>query len=215
MKSNFTVNFCSAFIKLTGWPGWLLYKPKVYVQQGGTRRLPAPSILVSNHHSLLDFPLYFLVFPFRTIRFLMAEVLFRKNKAFSTLLYNLGGIRVDREGKDFGFISDAIEVLDKGRILGIFPQARLPVKGEIIPFTASTAFIALHTDAPIIPVYTDGRYGITKRTRVVIGAPLYLSEYVDQTLPEEENLDRLTKILQDKVYALKEEIPGGKEKQAV
>ena len=77
---------------------------------------------------------------------------------------------MDRDAKSFDFVSHSLEVLDDGGIIGVFPQARLPVKGVKFPFTVSTAFIAIHSDAPIIPVYTDGKYGITKRTGVVIGA---------------------------------------------
>ena len=81
MKNKFIVNFIVAFVKITGiLPALLFFKPKLFFKnkkvQG--RRLPAPAILVSNHMSLLDFALYLAIFPFRTIRFLMAEVLFIK-----------------------------------------------------------------------------------------------------------------------------------------
>ncbi len=206
-RKNWLVNIVLAFVKVTGaLPALLFYKPKVTVQAGGKRRLPAPSMLVSNHCSLLDFSLYLMVFPFRTVRFLMAEVLFNKGKAMANFLYALGGIFVDRDGKDFGFVSHALEVLDNGGIVGSFPQGRLPVKDTVFPFTVSTAFIATRTDAPIIPIYTDGNYGLFKRTHVVIGRPLYLGDLRDDSLSEEEQLAHLTAKLQETVYALKNEI---------
>ncbi len=199
------------FTKVTGMiPALLFLKPRVRVQEGGKRRLPRPSILVSNHCSLMDFVLYLFVFPFRTIRFLMAEVLFRKGKFFSAFLYGLGGIYVNRDSREFGFVSNSIEVLDGGGILGVFPQGRLPINGKPFPFTVSTAFIALHANAPIVPVYTDGNYGLFKRANVVIGKPFYLTEYVQEGLSEDEQLQRLTQLLERKVYDLKEEI-GKKE----
>lgn len=192
-----------AFVKVTGFlPAMLLLKPRVRVAPNAKRRLPKPAILVSNHCSLMDFVMYLMLFPFRTIRFLMAEVLFNKGKLFGTFLGTIGGIRVDRQDKNFGFVSDSIEVLDKGGILGVFPQGRLPVGDELVPFTPSTAFIAIHADAPIVPVYTDGNYGFFKRAGMVIGEPFYLTDYVQEGLDENAQLEALTKILQEKIYAL-------------
>ena len=206
-KNKLAVNLFLGFVKITGIiPALIFLKPRVHLKKGAKRRLPAPAILVSNHISLMDFVLYLLVFPFRTIRFLMAEVLYNKSKIFALFLNLIGGIRVDRDAFDFGFISDCIEVLDKGGTLGIFPQGRLPVGDKTFPFTVSTAYIAKNADAPIVPVYTDGNYGLFKRANVVIGAPFYISDYVKEGESEEESLKRLTAILEEKVYSLKDEI---------
>ena len=200
------VDISLAFVKLTGLiPALLFFKPRVRCAGKAARKLPSPCILVSNHRSLLDFVLYLLVFPFRSIRFLMAEVLFNKNKFFSTFLYCLGGIRVDRDARTFDFVSQAIEVLDQGGTLGIFPEGRLPVGGKPFPFTVSTAFIATHATAPIVPVYTDGNYGLFKRAGVVIGEPFYLTDYCVEGLSDQEQLEKLTQLLRQKVYGLKEE----------
>lgn len=205
-KNKLAVNLFLGFVKLTGIiPALIFFKPKVYKKAGAKRRLPAPSILVSNHQSLLDFVLYLCVFPFRTVRFLMAEVLFNKGKLFARFLGLIGGIRVDRDAFDFSFVSDCIEVLDNKGILGIFPQGRLPVGDKPFPFTVSTAFIAKNAHAPIVPVYTDGNYGLFKRASVVIGEPFYITDYLKQGESEEESLKRLTAILEEKVYELKSE----------
>ena len=206
-RNKWIVNFCVAFVKVTGaLPAWLFFMPRVFCVEGAKRKLPAPCILVSNHKSLMDFVLYLLVFPFRTIRFLMAEVLFNKGKFFAAFLRSLGGIRVDRDNSNFDFVSNSIEVLDQGGTLGIFPEGRLPIGGKPWPFTVSTAFIAMHADAPIVPVYTDGNYGLFKRANVVIGEAIFLSDYCKEGLQEQEQLKHLTAILEQKVYALKDEL---------
>ena len=198
-KNKFLVNFMTGFVKVTGFiPAVLFLKPRVI----RTGSLPKPAILVSNHRSLLDFVLYLVVFPWRTIRFLMAEVLFNKGKLFAWFLSAIGGIRVDRDSRDFSFVSDAIEALDAGETVGVFPEARLPVNGKPFPFTVSTAFIATHAEAPIVPVFTDGNYGLKKRAAVVIGEPFYLTDYLKENVSEEEQLQYLTDILHDKVYDL-------------
>lgn len=201
------IRLATGFAKVTGFlPAWAFFKPRVMLAPGAKRRLPKGCILVSNHRSLLDFPLYLVVFPFRTIRFLTAEVLFNKGKFMSSLLHGLGCIRVDREGKAFSFVSDAIEVLDSGQTLGIFPEGRLPVGGKPFPFTASTAFIATHADALIVPIYTDGSYGLLKRTNVVIGEAFDLKAHCKPGLSEQEQLEQLTAILRQRVYGLADRI---------
>lgn len=203
IKNKWIVNLAVGLAKVTGYlPGWLLFKPRIRLAEGAKRRLPKNCILVSNHTSLLDFALYLLVFPSRTIRFPMAEVLFQKGKFMSALMLALGGIRVDRDGKDFGFVSQCLEVLDQGGTLGIFPQGRLPLNGKPFPFTVSTAFMALQTDAPIIPVYTQGGYGLFKRAQVVIGAPIYLSQWCQPQQGRDEQLKKLTERLEETVYGL-------------
>ncbi|MBQ7870685.1 MAG: 1-acyl-sn-glycerol-3-phosphate acyltransferase [Oscillospiraceae bacterium] len=197
--------FLIGFAKVTGYlPALLFFKWKVYKEAGATRRLPKPCILVSNHRSLMDFVLYLCMFPGRTLRFLMAEVLFNKGRAFSRFLYALGGIKVDRDAYDFGFIGESLEVLDRGGIVGIFPESRLPVNGVPFPFKSSVVEIALHTDAPIIPVYTDGSYGLFKRAHVVIGAPIYLSDLRQEGQSVSAERAALTQYLQDKVYSLRD-----------
>ncbi len=207
IKHALPVSLFVGFVKLTGLlPAWLFFKPRVMLENArAKRRLPKRCMVVSNHCSLMDFVLYLLVFPFRTIRFLMAEVLFNKGKFFAFFLKMIGGIRVDRDAYDFGFVSDALAVLDKGGTVGIFPEGRLPVNGKHFPFTVSTAFIASHTDAMIVPVYTDGNYGVFKRAGVMIGEPIDLNAWSDPSLPEDERLAQVTKMLEVHVYALGEE----------
>lgn len=208
MNNNiWIVRFVLGFVKLTGLlPALIFLKPRIKLAAGAKRQLPKSCILISNHISLMDFVVCLLVFPFRTIRFLIAEVLYNRSKPFATFLNLIGGIRVDRDAKSFGFISNALKVLDDGGTIGIFPQARLPLKGQKFPFTVSTAFIALQTDAPIVPMYTDGNYGLKKRAGVVIGAPIYIKEFCQEGLDEQAQLDHLTKMLEERVYALKEEL---------
>ncbi len=203
MKNKWFINLFLGFTKLTGYlPALLFFKPKIY-RENGIKKLPKPFILVSNHKSLLDFILYLIIFPFRTIHFLMAEVLYNKGKFFSFLLNSWGGIKVERAEQTFEFVADTLEVLDNGGDVGIFPEGRLPINGKPWPFTSSTAFIALQTDAPIVPVYTFGGYSLFKRAKVCIGQPINVRDYIDESLSHQERLDKITKILEEKIYSLK------------
>lgn len=203
-RNKFIVNFCLGFVKVTGIiPALIFLKPRVTLAQNAKRKLEKPCILVSNHISLMDFVLYLIVFPLRTIHFLTAEVLYNRNKFLAKFLYSIGCIQVNRDSMDFDFVADTIEVLDKGGTVGIFPQGRLPLNGKKFPFAVSTAFIATHCDAPIVPVYTNGNYGLFKRADVVIGEAIYLSQFKKEGLSDDEQLTHLTNVLEEKVYELK------------
>ena len=90
MKSKWFINLFLVITKLTGYiPAMLLFKPRIYREDGVKTRLPKSFMLVSNHKSLLDFALYLVVFPFRTIRFLMAEVLYNKGKKLAFVIKHL------------------------------------------------------------------------------------------------------------------------------
>ena len=200
------------FTKITGaLPSWLFFRPRIYrVPDAPRGKLPGGTLLVSNHTSLLDFVLYLLIFPWNTLRFLIAEVLFSKSTVLSRLLYALGGIFVDRTSHDFSFVADAVRVLQSGGIVGVFPQGRLPIGDTPFPFLPSAVYIALHSNATIVPVYTAGEYG-RRRARVVIGAPFSLrSLRSGSDEPDQAELAVLNAMLQARVMELAQTLPQEK-----
>ena len=189
-------------MKITGWwSAMLYYKPKLYYmdrkQQG--RRLKGACILMSNHTSFFDYPLHLALFPLRTIRFLMAEVLFRHSRLFSWFLYSLGGIYVSRGVMRKEPIDESVETLRRGGVVGIFPQGKLPVPGEPRPFKPGIVLIALQSGCPVIPIYTDGNYGLFKRTHIMMGTPIFLRDYCSTENPTKEQLQELTALLEEKM----------------
>ncbi len=204
------IKFCNAFVKITGWSAqFFCFRTKVYcedaAQQG--RRIRGPAILVSNHTSVFDYAVYLFVFFSRTLRFQMAELLFDK-KLLGPLLRCLGGIYVNRNAHDLGFIAKSENILRSGGVVGIFPEGRLPRKGEVppLPFSSGAAFLALSADVPIIPLYTNGAYFGKKRARVMIGKPIYVRQLLDTGLSEKENLTQITEKIRDRIIELGNEL---------
>ena len=196
------------FVKATGFlPAWLCFRTKIAYEDRDrqSRRIRGAAILVSNHTSVFDYAVYLFVFPFRTLRVQMAEVLFRK-PLLGWFLRRMGGIFVDRNAHDFGFLHRSREILEKGGVVGVFPEGRLPRKGEKrpLPFGAGAAYLALSMpEVPVIPLHTDGSYfSLRRRAHVVIGAPLYGRDLADPEADEKENLERITRALRDKVIQL-------------
>ncbi len=200
------IRFFNAFVKITAWPvQFFCFRTKVYYEDKSaqSRSIKGKAVIISNHTSLFDYAVYLFVFFFRTLKVQMAEVLFEK-KLLGLFLRAMGGIYVNRDARNFGFITKSVEILDKGGVVGIFPESRLPLKGEKRPleFKTSAAYIALSANAPVIPVFTNGSYFGRKRARVIIGRPIDLNSYVDGSLSEKENLTNATKVLRDKIIDL-------------
>ena len=194
------------FVKITGWlPAFLILRTKVLYEnkKKQSRRIKGQAILISNHTSVYDYATFLYVFFFRTLRYQMAEVLYKK-KLLSLFLKCMGGIYVNRDSLDFSFMDKSKEILSKGGVVGVFPESRLPKEGEPrpLPFKESVTVLALESGAPIIPIYTDGNYFTKKRAHVTIGEPIYVREYYNNAKSEKENIEIITSILKDKVIAL-------------
>ena len=99
--------------------------------------------------------------------------------------------------------------------MGVFPESRLPKPNETRPleFKTSVSYLALSSGAPIIPVYTNGSYFNKKRARVMIGKPIYLSDFLDESLDDKQNLELVTKRLREEIIRLGEQLNERQEKK--
>ena len=199
------------FVKITGYFVQLfMFRNKVYYQDRSvqSRRIKGSAIIVSNHVTIMDFAVMMFVFYSRTLRCLIAELMFSQNIFLTILLKFLGGIKVNRDSHDFSFVNKCCKILKKGGIIEIYPEARLPKEGEAtpLPFKSSAAYIALESGAPVIPVYNTGRYFKGGRNRVIIGTPIDVREYYDGSLSHTENLEAISEILRQRVIELRNEL---------
>lgn len=195
------------FAKITGWVvQFICFRKKIYYENKAvqSRRIRGKAILISNHLSVFDYPVAIFVFWQRTLRFQMSELVMDK-PGLGLLLRMLGGIYVNRNTHDYGFMAKSEKILSKGGVVGICPEGRLPRKGETPPleFKTGAAYLALTTDTPIVPMYTDGSYfNLKKRAHVMIGTPIIPSEIADPALSDKENIALLTRVMRDKIIDL-------------
>ena len=200
------IKFCNWFTKITAWPAQkLLLRIKVHYEDKSvqSRSIKGSAIIVSNHNALFDYAAYLFVFFTRTLRFQMAEVLFRK-KVLGPYLKGMGGIRVDRDALRMGFMSDCLHILEDGGVVGVFPEGRIPKANEArpLPFKPGAAYLALASGAKIIPVYSNGSYFRKRRTRVIIGTPFYAEDFTDSSLSDKENIERVNAAMRQKIIEL-------------
>ena len=204
------IKFWNAFVKITAYlPQLVIFRTKVYYEDKAaqSRRIKGGAIIISNHTSVWDYAEYLFVFFFRTLRAQMAEVLFEK-KPLGLFLKMMGGIRVNRGANDFACVTKSEKILEKGGVVLIFPESRLPLKGEErpLPFKPGAAYLALLSGAPVVPVFTNGKYFSKKRARVIIGKPIYARDLIDDSLSEKENLARITDIMRDRIISLEKQL---------
>lgn len=216
------------FVKLTGLPiQYFYFRKKIYYEDKSVqrRKIKGGALVVSNHCSVYDYPLIMFTFFGRTVRPLVAEVIYQKGKFMSRFMKRLGAIRVDRDSYDFSFMSAMIKCLENKQVGLVFPESRIGEAHEkidgMLEFKPSFVYMALEANVPIIPVYTNGVYGKDKRkkhdrARIVIGKPIRLNELYDASKTEKENINDLCDYVREYVKNLGQLLEtrnGSKEKE--
>ncbi len=202
--------FFQGFVKLTAFPVQaIIFRTKVYYEDPTMqkRRIKGPAIVISNHTSVFDVGAMMFVFFGRTLRPLVAEIIFKK-PVLGWFIKLLGGIRVNRDTHDFSFLAASEQVLRRGGVVEIYPESRIPKKGEArpLPFKPSAAYLALTTGVPVIPVYTNGAYFAKGRARVIIGTPIDPLQYCDENLSDKENIEHVNAIFRERILSLEAQL---------
>lgn len=205
------------FVKITGWlPYLVLLRPKTYYENKKvqSRRIRGGAVVVSNHTSIYDFAVTMFTFPTRTLRCAVAELMYEKNIFMTFLLRALGTIKVDRAAHDFAFMSTCAKILDRGGVVEIYPESRLPLPEESRPleFKPSAIYLALQTGTPIIPICNNGHFFEKRRMRVMIGTPIDVRSLYNDELSERENIANITSHVRGKIIELIQRLEE-KEKQ--
>jgi 1-acyl-sn-glycerol-3-phosphate acyltransferase len=145
--------------------------------------LTGPLILITNHVHLLD-PFFLIFSSPRWINFMAKEELFRSPFLRPWLRW-AGSLPIRRGGKirdKQKMLKSARDALEKGLILGMFPEGGRSRDGKLRKGKPGSAVIASKTNVPLLPVGivgTDKIKGISwlwKRPRIVvnIGKPFKL-----------------------------------------
>ena len=156
---------------------WIIFRPKVY---GNKKALwtKGKAIYICNHVSMED-PLMIAIVCPRIVHFMAKKEVFSSpiGKIFfkSVLVFP-----VDRGNADLKSLKNALSLLEKGKAFGIFPEGRRMVAYRMDEFELGTAFIAMRSKAPVVPIYIkndsyDKWYG---RPKMIVGDPIYADDVV-------------------------------------
>ncbi len=198
---------------ITGYPfKWIFFKTKIYYEnEKATRRIKGGALVASNHFSPFDYVQNVFVFFPRKLYVVSMESPFKFALGRFGFKF-FGGIEANHATKSMSFVSKSIKEIKKGHLVQIFPEGHNTDDGTIKKFYPSYLLIAHRAGAPIVPVVTDGNYGLFKRVHLMIGEPIDLTEY----LPEKAKASEISAIndtVRQKFLELREELEHRKAKR--
>lgn len=140
-----------------------------------------PVIVAGNHVSYFDPPVLSIALN-RPIRFIAKRELFQL-PLLGHFLAAIGTFPVDRSRPDVKCVRRAVRVLERGEVLGIFPEGTRNKTPELLPFLYGVGWLAIVTRVPVVPVIIDGYIPMRPgsewmwpgQLRVVCGAPVTFS----------------------------------------
>lgn len=211
-----------------GWKVWLLFLvERLYVafmfRWRANGRCPYPessgALILSNHRSPID-PLMAWMNSHlrhdeharstRVIGYLMAREYYEQPGLTGWISRAMQSIPVDRDGHDMGPTREAVRRLQRGELIGIFPEGGINTGDGLKAANPGIAFLALKAGVPVIPVYIHGvprtkdmvsPFYTPSRVRVTYGTPIDLSLWQGQRKTQ-ELLQALTDELMRKLAAL-------------
>lgn len=148
----------------------------------GRRYIPldGPLLFAANHASLFDPLLIGLHCPRVLVGFAKRELW--RVPVLRGWLNRLEAVPVDRKRSDLAALRDALEVVERGNGLLLFPEGTRTADGEIAPLKRGVGWMACRTGAPVVPTYVCGSYEAfsrhhrvphLKRMAVHFGKPIW------------------------------------------
>ena len=151
----------------------LYYNPRIenkeYLQQDG------PIVVVGNHKHIMDQCLVIIATK-RIIHYMAKKEYFDGKMAW--FFKATGCISVDRSIHDSNAKNKALEVLESGGAIGLFPEGtRNKTKAKLLPFKYGAVSMAKKTNATIIPFGIVGDYKFrSKNLKIKFGKPFKVGE---------------------------------------
>lgn len=151
----------------------------MWVKVEGKENIPQtpgdpPLVLCSNHISMWDPVLLEIIQP-RHVYFMAKSELFRNPVLGWLLEKQFGAFPVHRGKGDTGAIDTAKEIVDSGKMMGIFPEGTRSKDGKLLRAKSGAALIVSRTGAHVLPVAITTKGQKTrpfKPITVTFGKPL-------------------------------------------
>lgn len=170
----------------------LYYNPKIINKEKIPKK--GPILIVGNHKHIYDQCLT-IVATKRVIHYMAKREYFDSKMAW--FFKATGCISVDRSKKDNEAVNKAIDILNQGGAIGLFPEGtRNKTDKLLLPFKYGTVSMAQKTNATIVPFGITGDYCFrSKNLKIKYGNPFKIEnmslEEANQKLYKE--VERLMK----------------------
>jgi 1-acyl-sn-glycerol-3-phosphate acyltransferase len=151
-----------------------------------------PVILVANHASHIDTGLLISALPSRirhsTVVAGAADYFFDRRWKAHTWAFLTAAIPMERQRVNRKSAQLAIDLIDEGWNLLIYPEGGRSPDGWMQEFRAGAAYLAVRTGRPVIPIHMDGTWRVLPRhggklrrtpTTITFGLPLHPDEGED------------------------------------
>jgi len=162
-------------------------------------------IACANHVSMIDPIFVGISLPHRM--YFMAKAELFKYKLLGGFLNALGAFPIKRGEADIRSIKTSLKLLSSGKVLALFPEGTRNKTSEILA-EPGIAMLAVKSKTPVVPVAIISSYKFFKRTKVVIGKPIELTDYYGEKLLNEEYI-KISLDIMNKINELKRDIENG------
>jgi 1-acyl-sn-glycerol-3-phosphate acyltransferase len=131
----------------------------------GRRHIPwhGPVLIVANHQSFID-PFLVGVMVGRRLSYLARKTLYR-SKLLAYFMPRLGAVALDQEGPATAGIKAALQLLQAGEAVVIFPEGERTHDGRLQPFMPGVALLVRKAQVPVLPIGLAGAYQTLPRHR--------------------------------------------------
>ncbi len=162
-------------------------------------------IACANHVSLIDPIFVGISLPHRM--YFMAKAELFKNIFMKALMNGLGAFPIKRGEADLKSIKTSLRLLGSGKVLALFPEGTRNKSNEVLA-EPGIAMLAVKSKVPVVPVAIISNYKLFRRTRVIIGEPIELSEYYERKLKNEDYM-KISLDIMNKINELKRDAADG------
>ncbi len=157
-------------------------------------------VLIGNHYRLWDI-VHMACTTKEKVHFITKKELY-KNKFLAYLCNKVEAIPVSRDGNDAKAIMTALRYLKKGEKISMFPEGtRNRTDAELLPLKGGAAIFAIKAKVPVYPVMSIGKTRYFRKTPIVIGDPIDLSEFYDIKMSQED-YEKAENIIREKMLAV-------------
>lgn len=207
---------------ISGWENFfrVLFIPVMkffypYKIHGNKKVSDGPVIFVCNHYGIFDI-FYSASLTWEGIHYMaksdLSEVFLVKN-----IMKCCRSIFVKRDGTDVRGIMDSLKVLKKGDKICLFPEGtRNKTEQEILPFYNGASLFALKAKVPVVPITIYKKPKLFRRTDIIVGKPVELTEFYDQRVNSEvleKANERLKELILSQRYEFKKSLEEKKRKK--
>jgi 1-acyl-sn-glycerol-3-phosphate acyltransferase len=142
----------------------------------GLEHLPAagPYIVAANHHNYLDGVVLGVSVP-APISFIVMPRVWRATPLHPIFHRHIRSIPINLQRPDFGALRGALSHLERGGVVGIFPEGPFSVNGRLERGLPGVALLALKAGVPVVPAALHGTYEALHRRRFHVPRPTPLA----------------------------------------